>query len=258
MTHTRILLAAVYLAVVPLYAGAEQTPSVPSTVVIDPAAERVLLDACAYLRSAERFSVDVDISYDDVLKRGPKVQYSRASHVVLERPNRLRVDTEGDKGARSVYYDGKAVTVYRPETAVYATFDSPATIDAMLDTAEARGVVMPFNDLLHTTPCSGLAQRLQTGSYAGRHFLEGDWYHHLLLETEGVDVQMWVAVDDAPEIRKLIITYRDAPGEPQYTAVLTDWNFAPAIDKTTFAFTPPEGVKKVAYRRTPESQGGVK
>ena len=147
--------------------------------------------------------------------------------------------------------------MYRPETAVYATFDAPATIDATLDAIEARGMALPFTDLLHTTPCGGL-QTLQKGSYAGRHFLDGDWYHHLLLETDGVDVQMWVAIGDEPEIRKLIVTYRDAPGEPQYTAVLTDWNFAPAIDSATFAFVPPEGVRKVAYRGTAESQGGDK
>jgi hypothetical protein len=258
VTYKQTVLAAAFLAVMPFSAGAAETSSAPPGVVIDGRTERVLLDACAYLRSAERFSVQADISYDDVLKAGPKVEYSRQSSVVLERPNHLRVDTVSDKGARSFYYDGKSLTMYRPEGAIYAVGEAPATIDALLDVLEARGVVMPLDDLLETRPCGGLAEHLKTGSYAGRHFFDGSWYHHLLLETDAVDVQMWVAEGDQPEIRKVVITYRDAPAAPRYTAVLSDWNFAPAIDATTFAFSPPEGVRKVAYRDAADSQGGGK
>jgi hypothetical protein len=246
------------MAVLPMTAGAEEVSSAPPGVVIDARTEQVLLDACAFLRSAERFAVQADVTYDEVLKSGPKVQYGRASSVVLERPNRLRLDSIGDKGARSFYYDGKSLTVYRPETGVYAAADAPDTIDGMLAKVEELGVNMPFDDLLHAHPCAGLAEHLQTGTYAGRHFFDGGWYHHLLLETDAVDVQLWVAEGDEPEIHKIVITYRDAPGMPQYTAVLNDWNFDPPIDGATFTFTPPEGVKKVAFRGTASSEGGGK
>jgi len=258
VTCKRTLLAAACLVVLPFSAGAEETASAPPGVVIDARTERVLLDACAFLRSAERFSVQSEVTYDEVLASGPKVQYTRESNIVLERPNRLRLDSIGDKGARSFYYDGKSLTVYRPETAVYAAADAPDTIDGMLDKVEALGVNLPFDDLLHAHPCGGLAEHLKTGTYAGRHFFDGDWHHHLLLETDAVDVQMWVAEGDAPEIRKIVITYRDAPGMQQYTAVLSDWNFAPPVDDTTFTFSPPEGVKKVAFREAPGAQGGGK
>jgi hypothetical protein len=258
VTYKQTLLAAACLAVVPFSAGAEEAASAPPGVVIDGRTERVLLDACAFLRSAEQFSVQADVTYDEVLKSGPKVQYSRASSVVLERPNRLRVDSVGDKGARSFYYDGKSLTMYRPESAIYASADAPDTIDAMLAKVEELGVNMPFDDLLHAQPCAGLAEHLQTGTYAGRHFFDGAWYHHLLLETDAVDVQLWVAEGDEPEIHKIVITYRDAPGMPQYTAVLSDWNFAPPVDDTTFTFSPPEGVKKVAFREAPGARGGGK
>lgn len=258
MTNQRTLVAAACLAALPLTAGAEQAASASEKVSIDGRAERVLLDACAFLRSAERFSVQADISFDEVLKAGPKVQYSREASIVLERPNRLRIDIDSDKGARSFFYDGKSVTVFRPESAVYAVFEAPATIDATLDVIEARGMTMPFDDLLHTHPCAGLAAHLKSGTYAGRHFFAGDWYHHLLLQTNAVDVQMWVAEGDEPTIDKVVITYRDAPGMPQYTAVLSDWNFAPAIDGATFTFTPPEGVRKVAFRGAAGSEGGTK
>ena len=230
MKTLHLLLATACLNFATLAHGDEPTPDTTPGPDIDRMSERVLLDACGYLRSADRFSVDVDATYEDVLTTGTRVEYSRQARIVLERPDRLRIDSESDKGPRSFYYDGNTVTVYHPDEAIYAIFAAPPTIDAMVDAVEARDVSMPASDLLLNHPCQALGEHLLTGVYAGRHYLDGDWYHHLLLSTDAVDVQLWVAEGEAPEIHKLVITYTHKPGEPQYRALLGDWNFTPAID----------------------------
>ena len=96
---------------------------------IDRMSERVLLDACSYLRTAERFSVSVEATYEEILTTGPRVEYARQSRVVLERPDHLRVDSDSDKGRRSYYYDAKTLTVYDPEAGIYTAFAAPPTID---------------------------------------------------------------------------------------------------------------------------------
>jgi hypothetical protein len=225
---------------------------------IDRMSERVLLDACGYLRSAGRFSVKVEASYEDVLTSGTRVEYHRQANVVLERPNHLRIDSESDKGRRSIYYDGKTLTVYRPGLGVYSTAPAPDTIDAMVAAVEARGIPLPASDLLLNHPCEALGEHLRSGTYAGRHYLDGDWYHHLLLSFDAVDVQLWVAEGESPEIHRLVITYTTRPGEPQYRALLSDWNFAPTIDGTTFTFTPPADARKVAFRDAGTIEGGAR
>jgi hypothetical protein len=200
--------------------------------------------------------VEIDVTYDEVLATGPKVQYNRQSSVVMERPNRLRVDSMSDKGLRSFYYDGKSLTMYQPEEGVYATANTPETTDALIDELEERGIELPLSDIFESQPCAGLADHLKTGTYAGRHFLDGEWYHHLLLETDAVDAQLWVAQGDEPEIHKVVITYRDAPGVPQFSAVLSEWNFAPETDAAIFTFAPPEGARKVAFRDANDTEGG--
>jgi hypothetical protein len=259
MNPLRFLPAAicVWLWPAPGVFAADQTPDTSPGPEIDRTSERVLLDACGYLRSASRFSVKADVSYEDILTDGTRVEYHREANVVLERPNRLRIDSESDKGRRSFYYDGRTLTVYRPDQDVYAVLPAPDTIDALVDAVEARGIEMPASDLLLNRPCQALGDNLETGTYAGRHYLDGGWYDHLLLSSDAVDVQLWVARGDVPEIHRLVITYTDLPAEPQYRALLRDWNFDPAIDSSMFTFTAPATARKVTFWDAGATDGGA-
>ena len=224
-------------------------------IVIDGTTEQVLLDACAYLRSAGRFSAQFDTSYDDVLLDGTTVQYNRSSAVTLVRPDRLRIDVEGDRGERNIYYDGRSVTVYRPESGLFAVAEAPDKLDAMLDLAAEKGISVPLDDLLYAQPCAALGENLRTGTYAGLHYLDGDWYHHLLLETDALDMQLWVAQGDAPWFRKVVMSYREKPGAPRHTTLISDWDFDPQTDDAMFQFDPPEGARRVAFQVHSAAQG---
>lgn len=257
MNTVRFLLVILCVWMAPGVFADEKTPEATPGPQIDRMSERVLLDACGYLRSAERFSVKTEVSYEDILETGTRVEYHRQASIVLERPDHLRIDSESDKGRRSLYYDGKTLTMYHPDQGVYAVVAAPPGIDAMIDAIEARGVMMPASDLLRNRPCEALGDHLRTGEYAGRHYLDGEWDHHLLLSSDAVDVQLWVAAGETPEIHKLVITYTDLPGEPQYRALLRDWNFDPVIDSATFTFTPPANARKVAFQGAGAGEGGV-
>lgn len=238
-------MAALVIVVPPLQAA----PEIPEgRVLIDSAAEAVLLDACAWLRDAKAFSVKADISFDEITADGARVEYHRQDQATLARPDRLRIDIEDDRGPRSLYYDGKQMTIYRPASGLYAVAEAPDGLDALLDLAESRGISMPLDDMLHSHPCAGIAENLRTGTYGGMHFLDGDWYHHLLLSTDAVDVQMWIASDEVPSIRKVVIAYSSALGTPQYRARFSDWNFTPEISDDVFHFEPGEGNRQVPFR----------
>ena len=65
--------------------------------------------------------------------------------------------------------------------------------------------------------------------------------------TDDIDFRVWVAKGDQPVPQRAVITYKKAPGSPQFQADLADWNFAPQIDKAMFAFVPPAGAIPVPF-----------
>ena len=224
--------------------------------VIDRAAERLMVDFCGLLKAADRFSFQIEASFDEVLKSGTRVQYHKSGEVRVERPDRMRVDAESDKGARSFYFDGKTLTAHDPDRGLYAVFQAPPTLDGMLDAAEGRGLTIPLSDLARSKPCAGLAELTRTGHYAGRHYFNGGFHHHLVFVGDGADVQVWLDMGEVPLLRKVVIDYRALPGVPRYEAVLSDWSFEPQIEPTTFAFSPPPGAVKVEFQGAGASEGG--
>jgi len=216
--------------------------------VVDAEADRVMERACAQLESAPAFSVTADISYDDVLDSGLKVQYQRYNELVLDRPDHLLIDGESDKGSRNIVYDGKTLTVFNQDKNMYVQVPAPDTIDATLDKLEEYGVSIPLDDLMSSQPCIWLHDGVQEGFYGGRHYLDGSFVHHLLFRVAAADFQVWVQGGEVPVIRKVLIEYREKEGNPRYEARLSDWNFRPTIDAGAFSFTPPEGADRIDFR----------
>jgi hypothetical protein len=62
-----------------------------------------------------------------------------------------------------------------------------------------------------------------------------------------VDLQLWIAKGPEPLPRRVVITYRNAPGEPQFRADLYDWSVPAKLDAAAFAFVPPAGAEQVMY-----------
>jgi hypothetical protein len=233
------------LLLIPPVLSADETPP----RVVDPEADRIMERACEQLKSAPAFSVSADISYDDVLTSGLTVQYQRASDLVLDRPNHLRIEGESDKGRRTVLYDGKTVTIYDWDENMYVQAPAPDTIDATLDKLDERGVSVPLEDLMSSEPCAWLHEDVWDGHYGGRHYLDGRFVHHLLFRARAADFQIWVQGGEVPVIRKVVIEYSEKEGNPRYEARLFDWDFRPTIEAGEFTFTPPEGASRIEFRK---------
>jgi hypothetical protein len=70
---------------------------------------------------------------------------------------------------------------------------------------------------------------------------------HLAARTDDLDFQVWIASGDEPVPLRVVLTYKRETGQPQFSATMSDWNFHPKIDPSTFTFVPPAGAESVAF-----------
>jgi hypothetical protein len=212
-------------------------------------ADRLLKEMSAYLGSAQQFTFHADISFDHVLPSGQKLQFAAAEDVALQRPGSLYVEWSGDLGDRQFWYDGKSVTLYDPSTPFYASEAAPAELDSMLETLLPRlHFSPPLSDLFFSNPYQKVQGNIQYGFDLGTAQINGRSCRTLAFVEKDIDWQIWI--DAGPQLTpcKLVITYRSLPSQPQFSALFTDWDFAPRIAAPIFTPQLPPGTEKISFQ----------
>jgi hypothetical protein len=236
----------------------EQKEAAPGPV-IGQQADRLLRQMSDYLKAAKQFSFHAEISYDDLLPSGQKLQLAATDEVLVRRPDRIYSEFEGETGGKRFWYDGKTITLYDSKHHVYGTEEAPATIDAVLDhLMKVLGFSPPFSDLLHSDPYAILTKNVQYGFYAGLTQVEGQRCHHLAFQEKKIDWQVWI--EDGVQLVpcKLVITYKTLPGAPQFIAVFSHWDLmAPAPD-SMFAANLPASADRITFQATATAEKKAK
>lgn len=229
--------------------GAASPAATTAPPAVAEQADRLLRQMGEYVGSAEQFTFHADITFDHVLPSGQKLQYTASEDVALQRPNRLYVEWSGDLGDRQFWYDGKSLTLYDPATPFYATDAAPPDIDAMLEKVVTQfGFSPPLADLLYHDPYHAVRGNVQYGFDLGQTDVNGRSCHALAFVQKDIDWQVWIDAGTQTTPCKLVITYKTQPSQPQFTAVFTDWDFAPRIAAPVFTPEPPVGLEKVPFQ----------
>src|SRR6516165_11477493 len=108
--------------------GPSRPPAPSATSELDADAVQALNKMGEALRSHGVFAVTMDVSSEDVLQSGQKLQYVGTVEIRARRPDRFKWSIASDIKKRDIYYDGKSVTVFAPRLGVYTTFAAPGTI----------------------------------------------------------------------------------------------------------------------------------
>lgn len=226
----------------------------PSAPAVNAPAEQV--DAMAILKrmadtlaKATSFSVTLNVTYDVVQESGQKVEFGEVRHIVLGRPNDLRIDVAGRDGTRQeIRFDGKILTMFTPGTPFYAALEHAGSVDDILFyIAYELQTPIPLSLLFVTPVAQELEKRVHEIDLVDIETLDGKEVDHLAARTDDVDFQVWVATGDLPVPLRVVISYKKAPGQPQFAANLSDWNFAPNIDTSAFTFVPPADVRPIPF-----------
>jgi hypothetical protein len=248
------------LALAPLAGAQEPAPGPSSTPLprsVEARAEQELKKMGEFLAKLPRFALEAEETFDELPDGELRRQLTNVRRVAVERPNHVAADATGDTLNRASWYDGRTVTVLDKEHNVYATIEAPGTIDATFDKlTDEYGVVLPLADLLYSDPYAVLMAGVTYGRYLGIHQAAGVDCHHLAFSQETIEWQIWIDAGEQPLPRKLVISYVDEPGEPQYSATIRRWRLDGKVPEGLFTFEAPEGAQKIDAKemKRPEAE----
>ncbi len=213
---------------------------------IDPHADEFLKRMGDYLAQAQSFSVNAEVWQDIQLSSRQRIQAGRTIELQVRRPNRFHAEVRSTRRNRGLYYDGKSITLFNRVQNFYGSIPAPASLDEALDVASERfGITLPLEDLIVSDPYQNAMRKVSSGIDLGPVTVLGVPCEHLAFSQGTIDWQIWIEEGAMPVPRKVVITYKDEESSPEYTAILSHWDFQTKLPDFLFNFEPPPGAAKI-------------
>jgi len=230
-----------------------------TTAELDPEARAILMEMAEFISKAPAFSVTLRSAYDAIQEDGQYIEFGERRHVLLQRPDQLRVESERSDGEHNlVLFDGKKITGFKADDNIFAQVEKPGTIDeALIYLVRDLQFKLPLARMLHTGFAQQLEKMITAVSYVEEDVLFDVVTDHLAVRAENIDMQLWVAQGDEPLPRRIVITYMNAPGQPQFRGDFTDWSLAPKVAADSFTFTPPADAEQVPVIARVREKGSI-
>jgi hypothetical protein len=200
---------------------------------------------------AEQFSFEARTIRAYPGEKGEVLHIAHTLKIVVHRPNRLLVDVTGDDGNSKLVFDGKTAILYSASHNRYASIPVPeGTIAGMMKEAVGRlGVDFPLADFFTENPDKSFLTGVTEGSVVNTVTIDGTaCLHMFFVQPPGIELELWVEKNDQSVPRRLIVTYRNLPGQPNFIAEFSDWNFNVHPSDADFMFQPPAGAEQVQLK----------
>jgi hypothetical protein len=251
MRTCNTLAAAVALATASAGSALAQTaapaaPAPTAAAVVNAKAVERLNAMGAHLRSLKAFTVTADVTVEEVLDSGQKVENANTVEIAARMPDKLRIASTSAERSRKIYYNGKTVTIYAEKLKYYGSFPAPATIGETVEVAARKyGLEVPLADLFLMGTDRFDTKSITEAIYVGPQLVGGVLCDQLAFRQPGVDWQICIERGKAPLPRKLVVTGTGGePSQPERRSILT-WKAGSAPDAAAFTFVPPKGATRI-------------
>lgn len=229
-------------------AGIVPTSARAQTPAVDPAAMQILKRMTDYVGGLKQFSAHTQVTVEDQLESGQRIDLDVSASVTVKRPNKLRTERKGDLVSQTFFYDGKTLVLYDPTKKVYATEPAPATLPGLLDYAQQTlGLIVPASDMVYPNAFELMTQGVTVARVVGKSAVDGVKTVHLAFRRPGVDFQVWVADGGPPRPVKLVVTDPTTPAALSITTVIRDFKAPSEMADAQFTFVPPKGARQITF-----------
>jgi hypothetical protein len=242
--------------------GGAAEPSQPvKPAISDEAAAALQQMGKTLLNKEVSFKAQTIRVYQDA--HGQPLHIFHTMKVVARRPDRLAVNVTGDDGSTKLLYDGKTLSVLAIDKNKYATLAAQGGIPAVLDELMNKvGHDFPLADFFSDAPDKAFLSGVTAGWQVGTVTVDGAECRHLFFSQQGgIELELWLDKTEQALPRRLIVTYRMLPGQPNFLASFSDWDFKGQPADSEFVFQPPQGATKVDLGQAAAAvpgQGGSK
>ena len=191
-------------------------------------------------------SATVKTNYDVSNRQLGLVKHSDEEHVYLRGPDKLMVRSEGDKGSRNFYYNGKTLSYYSMDKNQFSQIEAPNSIVDMIDQVHKNyGIMFPIADYLYPAFVDDLLAEATDLVYLGTTKVDGKECFHIAGTAKDKTFQFWIANDPFYLPMKLVIVFTAKEMNPQFEASYCDWQINPSLPDAIFEFKAPHRAQKI-------------
>ena len=240
-----ILLMAVILSGVQVRARAQAKASTPVRR-IDTVAVAILDRMSKVIGELGSASVTIKANYDVISKELGLIKHSDEEQLFLHGPDKLLWMTDGDRGSRDFYFDGKTLSYYSHDKNQYGQIEASMNIVEMIDTVnKLYGIDFPAADFLYPSFVDDILNDSKELVYLGLTRVDGKDCYHIAGKAQDKTFQFWICDDAFSLPVKMVIVYPGREMNPQYEATLTDWKVNPNLPDALFDFSVPHKATRV-------------
>ena len=232
-----VMLAALIATILPTAASAQEND-----------ARKILKSMTDYVASQKNISATFDADIEVTTTALQKIQFTNSGHLLMTRPDKIRVSRTGAYADVELVFDGSTTTLLERYNNVYSVIKTPGSIDKLIHILRDEfNVTIPGADLLLVGAYSELIADVVEAKHIGQGVIDGVKCEHLAFRNPETDWQLWVEAGPHPIPRKYIITSKSLTSAPQYTLRVKTWKTDPSISADTFAFKAPANAKKLDF-----------
>ena len=217
--------------------------------IVDEQAVTLLKRSADFIAGSRSISIAVEYGFDVVQTSGQKIEFGGTRKLMARRPDQARIDfTRRDGTDGALVFDGKKVILVNKNENLYSIANRSGDIGTVMDfVADKLGVPLPLRDFLEPDPAAVLTQGLIAARYGGEATIAGAACDHLAFRTDTVDYQIWISRGEQPLPQRLVITYREAEGQPQFWAQFIKWDINPELGDSLFVYEPADGAEEIPF-----------
>lgn len=195
------------------------------------------LSSCSYILNTSNDQIDVELGL---------VKQFTTHQVHMVGPDKMLVDSRGEKGHRGFWYNGEQLAYYSYSENNYAVIDVPSNIIATIDTVnKTYGIDFPAADFFYPSFTDDLIENNDEILFVGKSSVDKKECFHIIAKNSVMSTQIWISDDALFLPVKMVIVYYDVNPNQQYESTFSNWQLNPVLPNAMFEFTPPANANKL-------------